>query len=115
MLSFSPQTTIYVIHEACDFRNGIEGIAAICRNILKLEPISGAVFVFRNRLSNALKLLFYDGQGFWLCHKRLSKGRFKHWPDSEEKMTTFGATELLLLLNNGDPASKKSSLPWKRI
>lgn len=115
MLSFAPQTTIYVIHNAIDFRNGIEGIGAICRNILKLDPVMGAVFVFRNKPTNALKLLFYDGQGFWLCHKRLSKSRFKHWPDEEKPMSTFDATALLVLLNNGDPTSKKLSLPWKKL
>jgi transposase len=43
---------------------------------LEADPFSGVVFIFRNQRSNAVKLLTYDGQGFWLCLKRLSKGRF---------------------------------------
>ena len=115
MLSFSAQTVIYIFHAAVDFRNGIEGIGAICRNVIKLDPEKGAVFVFRNRQTNALKLLFYDGQGYWLCHKRMSKGKFRHWPAGDESMTSFGVVELLMLINNGDPMSKKFQLPWKRI
>ena len=44
------------------------------------NPLEGAVYVFRNRAGTALKLLLYDGQGYWLCMKRLSQGRFTWWP-----------------------------------
>jgi transposase len=115
MLTFPPTTTIYVIHESVDFRNGIEGIAAICRNLLKLDPASGAVFAYRNKSKTSIKVLFYDSQGFWLCQKRLSSGSFKHWPDEKTTMSTYDAVALLTLLNNGNPASKKLVLPWNKI
>ena len=61
-------------------RNGIEGTAAIARTVLEKEPMDGAFFVFRNRRRHMLRVLFCDGSGFWLCTKRLSKGRFSAWP-----------------------------------
>jgi hypothetical protein len=62
-----------------DFRRGIDGLARVCKEVLKQDPFGGWVFVFRNRPATALKVLVYDGRGFWLCHKRLSSGRFRWW------------------------------------
>jgi transposase len=78
MLQLTPQSRIFLATEPVDFHKGIDGLAAVCRQGLREQPLSGAVFVFRNRAGTALKLLVYDGQGFWLCTKRLSQGRF-HW------------------------------------
>ena len=76
MIQITPHMRILVAVEPIDFRAGIDGLAAACRKRLDADPFSGAIFVFRNRLRTALKLLVYDGQGFWLCQKRLSSGRF---------------------------------------
>ncbi len=76
MLQLTPQSRIFVATEPIDFRKGMDGLAAVCRQVLGDNPLSGAVYVFRNRSGTAIKLLFYDGQGFWLCTKRLSKGHF---------------------------------------
>ncbi|WIG94550.1 IS66 family insertion sequence element accessory protein TnpB [Myxococcus sp. SDU36] len=70
--------------EPVDFRRGVDGLAQQCRAALAENPFSGTVFVFRNRQRTAVKLLVYDGQGFWLCHKRLSQGRFRWWPTASE-------------------------------
>src|SRR3954467_10158267 len=75
MLQITPQMKILVAVEPADFRRGIDGLARLCQEALQHAPFVGAVFVFRNRKATALKLLMYDGQGFWLCHKRLSQGR----------------------------------------
>src|SRR5271157_3684181 len=72
MLQITPQMKILVAVEPADFRRGIDGLARLCRETLRHDPFIGAVFVFRNRKGTALKVLTYDGQGFWLCHKRLS-------------------------------------------
>ena len=66
MLQLSPQTRILLATEPVDFRKGIDGLAAVCRRVLLEQPLSGTVFVFRNRAGTTLKLLCYDGQGFWL-------------------------------------------------
>ena len=64
MLQLSPQQRIFVAIEPVDFRRGIDGLGAICRQQLNQNPLDGAVFVFRNRRATAIKVLFYDGQGF---------------------------------------------------
>jgi transposase len=78
MIQLTPQTRIFLATEPVDFRKGIDGLAAVCRRALGANPLEGALYVFRNRSGTALKILFYDGQGFWLCMKRLSQGHF-HW------------------------------------
>lgn len=72
MLQITPQMKILVAVEPADFRRGIDGLARLCQETLQHDPFAGAVFVFRNRKATALKLLMYDGQGFWLCHKSQS-------------------------------------------
>ena len=80
MIQITPQMRIVAAIEPVDFRRGIDGLARLCKDVLKHDPFNGWVFVFRNRSATALKILVYDGQGFWLCHKRLSSGEFRWWP-----------------------------------
>jgi transposase len=58
--------------EAIDFRKGIDGLARACREVFRADPFSGWLFVFRNRRQTALRILVYDGQGFWLAHNQPS-------------------------------------------
>ncbi len=116
MIQITPHMRILVATEPVDFRKGIDGLAGICRRTLKLDPFSGAVFVFRNRLKTAVKILIYDGQGFWLCQKRLSKGRFKWWPNSTNEATRrLAVYELQLLLAGVDPSFHQVAPDWKRL
>ena len=85
MLQITPQMKILVAVEPADFRKGIDGLVRVCKDSLQQDPFAGAVFVFRNRRGTAIKALVYDGQGFWLCHKRLSKGRFRWWPSAASR------------------------------
>jgi transposase len=98
MLSITAQHKIYIACHAVDFRKGIDGYAAICRRQFNLDPCSGHCFIFRNRRATAIKVLLYDGSGFWLCHKRLSKGRFKKWPKSTSDVVTIHSSQLNFLL-----------------
>ena len=81
MIQVTPQMRILLAVKPVDFRKGIDGLAGVCRQVLRSDPFSGYVFIFRNKKGSAIKILMYDGQGFWLCQKRLSKGRFHWWPD----------------------------------
>ena len=83
MIQITPQMRILLAIEPVDFRKGIDGLAALCRAVLISDPQDGTLFVFCGRSRQALKCLMYDGQGFWLCQKRLSQGRFNAWPKTE--------------------------------
>jgi transposase len=116
MIQITSHMRIYAAIETIDFRKGIDGLAATCRLQLKEDPFSGTLFLFRNRQKNAIKILVYDGQGFWLCTKRLSCGKFKWWPESKSTSTTsVEASELQTLLWNGNPRDAHFSKYWKKI
>ena len=116
MIQVTPQMRILVAVEPADFRNGIDGLARICREALRSDPFSGGVFVFCNKSRKAVKILVYDGQGFWLCQKRLSKGRFPCWPQSVTAATrSMQAHQLTVLLSGGNPEAAKGVQPWRRV
>jgi hypothetical protein len=112
MLQLTPQSRIFVATEPVDFRKGIDGLAAICHRALGDNPLSGALYVFRNRAGTTLKILCYDGQGFWLCTKRLSQGRFTWWPKTQDASTRLSARELVIVLWNGNPQQAMAD-DWK--
>lgn len=116
MIQVTPQMRVLVAVEPVDFRKGIDGLAMICRSVIGSDPFSGYLFVFRNKRATSIKVLMYDGQGFWLCQKRLSTGRFRWWPQSSgERVSRLDAYELQLLLWNGNPVGASVSPMWKRI
>ena len=118
MIQITPQMRILVAVEPVDFRRGIDGLARQCREILQQDPFSGCVFVFRNRRATALKALVYDGQGFWLCHKRLSSGRFRWWPRSTrgaEVARKLAAHQLQVLLSAGNPEATRAAPQWRPV
>jgi transposase len=116
MIQVTPHMRIMLAVEPADFRKGIDGLAGLCRKVLAADPFSGTLFIFRNRKGTSLKLLLYDGQGFWLCQKRLSSGRFAWWPGlGEEKIRELAVHELQLLLWNGNPSVSTVGGMWKKI
>lgn len=115
MIQVTPQMRVFVATAPADFRRGIDGMARVVREVLSRDPFSGAVFVFRNRRATAVKILVYDGQGFWLCHKRLSRGRFRFWPKANRTAARLAAAELQVLVFGGDPARAKTALEWRTI
>lgn len=115
MLQLTPQTRIFLACEPADFRRGIDGLAALCRQRLGADPMDGAIFVFRNRRGTSLKLLSYDGLGFWLCQKRLSQGRLNWWPSREQACEQLSARELQILLWNGNPKTVVLAEDWRRV
>ena len=115
MITLTPQMKVRLFSESIDFRNGIDGLAGLCRKHFDEDPFSGTVFLFRNRRSTALKILVYDGQGFWLCQKRLSQGQFRHWPSNKERAGVLVAQEISVLLFNGDPFTSQMAAAWKKV
>ena len=117
MLQITPQMRILLALDAVDFRKGIDSLARVCQERLGADPFSGWLFVFRNRSATALKILVYDGQGFWLAQKRLSSGRFRWWPASiaETATTTLEAHQLQILLAAGNPSVTHAAPMWRCV
>jgi len=116
MIQITPQMRLLVAVEAVDFRKGIDGLARLCRT-LACDPLSGCLVVFRNKRATAIKLLVYDGQGFWLCQKRLSAGRFGAWPAAEGAvgLRPLEARQLQALLWNGPWAAAGGAPLWRSV
>lgn len=115
MLQLTPQSRIFVAVEPVDFRFGMDRLAALCRQRLACNPIDGAVYVFRNRRATAIKILVYDGQGFWLCTKRLSSSKFAWWPSGTQPSASLSARELAIVLWNGNPEQARMADDWRRV
>jgi len=115
VIQLTPQMRILVAVEAQDFRKGIDGLARVCREVLAADPFSGRVFVFRNRRQTAVRLLCYDGQGFWLAHKRLSRGYFRWWPTSATASTVLAAHQVQRLIVGGDPTAADAAPVWRPL
>lgn len=88
-----------------DFRKGAEGLAALVKDQMRLEPFSGVVFVFRAKRADRIKLLWWDGTGVCLLIKRLEEGHF-HWPKAEDATMRLSAAQLSALLEG---------LDWRRV
>jgi len=117
VIQITPQMRVLVATEPADFRRGIDGIARLCRERLAADPFCGTAYVFRNRRATALKILIYDGQGFWLCHKRLSKGKFRCWPAAADSAASLAvrAHELQVLVFGGDPQATRAAPIWRSV
>jgi transposase len=116
MLQLTAQMRLLVAVSPVDFRRGIDGLCRLCRELLSSDPFSGTLFVFRNQRATSVKVLVYDGQGFWLCQKRLSQGHFRHWPTGRgEVQRELLAHELAVLLAGGDPERTHAAPQWRRV
>jgi transposase len=104
MLTLSPAVRIYLATGATDLRRSIDGLSVLVRERLALDPLSGHLFLFRNRRGDRLKILAWDQGGFWVLYKRLERGTFA-WPaDGDGGPVTLHSSDLLLLLSGVDLA-----------
>lgn len=94
-----PSVRIYVALGPTDLRRSVDGLSAQVRDGLGLEPLSGHLFLFRNRRCDRLKILVWDRSGFWVLYKRLERGTFA-WPEGEgADPFELKAADLMLLLS----------------
>lgn len=112
MIAIPPNTSIYLHRKPVDFRKGIDALIGFCKYVLDKDPFRGTYFIFYNRSMKYLRILVYDGQGFWLCTKRLSSGTFKKALHLQGGM--LRPCELLAVLWNGNPCEIKFSPNWKK-
>jgi transposase len=114
VIQLTAQMRILVAVASIDFRAGIDGLARICKAQLEFDPFCGWLFVFCNRRRTAVKILTYDGQGFWVCHKRLSQGKFPYWP-TDGPIQELQAHQLQVLLMGADPLKARGVSAWRPL
>ena len=101
MILLTHQSPIMLGVAPSDFRRGIDGFVAQCRNTLEQDPSDGTIFIFINRARTMIRALSYDGTGYWLMTKRLSRGKFTGWPSGHEPLSPASARQLRLLISEG--------------
>lgn len=114
MIQITAQMRILVAMEAVEGGKGIDSLAQWCQEKLQADPFSGCVFIFRSRRATSIRILTYDGQGFWLAQKRLSKGRFVWWPSGQEPTRRLQAHQAQLLFAAGNPATTAAPV-WRGV
>ena len=92
---------IYVATRPVDFRKGLDGLAAVAKEVLKLDPFSGAAFIFRAKRADRVKILIWDGSGLVLIYKRLEDGKFR-WPRIEDGVMKLSPAQLSALFEGLD-------------
>jgi transposase len=105
MISPAAGVRIKVASRPVDFRNGLDGLAAMVQQALHENPFAGDIFVFRAKRADRVKILYWDGTGLCLFHKRLEQGRFT-WPPVDDGTIRLSAGQLGLLLEG---------LEWSRV
>ncbi|MFK8079551.1 MAG: IS66 family insertion sequence element accessory protein TnpB [Granulosicoccus sp.] len=109
MIQLTHETRIFLSVQSADFRKGIDGFVAVCKNTLALQPRDGSVIVFINRARTMIRALSYDANGYWQMTKRLSRGKFTGWPDGQRALSQTTARELRIILSGATWASPESS------
>ena len=106
MIQITPHMKILLAVEPVDFRKGIDGLAMLCRTVLQSDPFSGCVFVFLNKGRTSIKILMYDGQGYWMSFRCCYGMAVQMWLPCGKKLQfslAFGKQMRYTLL------------PWKNI
>lgn len=106
MISLSSDIKVMVAIEPIDFRAGINRLASLAMESFQKEAMDGILFAFRNKKKTDIKFLWYDGNGFFLGHKRLSKGKLKWWPRTKEHSLGLSTDQFIRLLYGIDPRSE---------
>ena len=101
MIPVPSSTRVWLASGVTDMRKGFPGLAAQAERVLKADPYSGHLFVFRGRRGDLVKLIWWDGQGACLFAKRLERGRFV-WPSASGGKVTVTPAQLSMLLEGID-------------
>ena len=118
MLNFSPSAKVYLSTTPVDFRKHAKGLKKWIQNEMKLNPFSNAYFIFLSKNRKAIKICHFDGQGFCLYWKVLSKGTFQkntYLHDTSSSYVFIHPTEGQVMLMNGNPQQLKIPDNWRDI
>jgi transposase len=115
MLNFPPAVRIWLAAAPVDLRKSFDGLAEQVRGRLGNDPLSGHLFVFRNKRGDRVKLLYWDEDGFVIVYKRLEEGVF-HWPAvaAGQPSVTLRAAELAMLLDGVDWQKARRGRRYRR-
>ena len=115
MLSIPGQVKIFLAVEPADMRQGFDRLAARVSQTLQADPLSGHLFVFRNRRADRLKLLYWDGDGYALWYKRLEAGTFRFPAATQDQPSvTISAADWAMLLDGVDLSSVRRGKRYRR-
>lgn len=109
-LSFT--TPIWLYPAVIDFRKQLDSLIILIADVLEKDPCSGELFIFRNRSANKIKLLWYETNGFWLCYKRLCKGKLK-FPSIHDTAMEISRDQLSWLLSGLDMQKQKAQATYR--
>ena len=112
MFSVPASVRVFVATSPVDLRRGFDGLAALTREVLEQDPLSGHLFAFRNRRGDRLKVLFFASGGYCLFYKRLERGTFR-MPQGDAARLEIDAGELGLLLEGVDLTHVRRRPRWR--
>ncbi len=112
MLSLPPSVRIYVASEPADMRKSFNGLTILVDQVLEKDPLSGHLFVFRNRRGDRVKILYWDRSGFCIWYKLLERGTL-HLPAGDASYVVMDSAELALLLEGIDLVGARRRLRYK--
>lgn len=114
MLTWPPSVRVFVHLDPADMRRGFDRLAAMVREIIHQDPLSGHLFVFVNRRRDRAKILLWDRTGYWLLYKRLEEGTFK-LPAGSEPSLEITSADLSLILEGIDLSTARRRKRYSRI
>ena len=113
MLSISSSVRILLCREPTDMRRAFDGLARMAADVVGEDPLSGHLFVFRNKRGDRLKILYWDRDGYALWYKRLEEGVFR-FPEVADGRAEVSAAELALILEGIDVTGLKRRKRYAR-
>lgn len=106
MLTWPPSVRIFLAVKPADMRRGFDGLARMTTEVMRQDSFSGALFVFRNRRGDRVKVLYWAGDGYALWYRRLERGTFR-FPDCEGDAAEIRAVDLTMILESIDRSSPR--------
>lgn len=118
MFLLSPQTKVFLARDATDMRKSFRGLVAVTEAVLQEDPTSGHLFVFVNRRRDMMKILHWDGAGFWIWYRQLERGTFQlPAPQMLDDASGIELTpsQLTLILDGIDLSSARQRLRYREL